>query len=327
MPRCKLPNCPVARDGRCLEGQGPSCQNLIAETEAIEPTPITPPVERQPESLFEPLPGTAPLDVEEARYFSKRGRAVVVALVGMPDSGKTSLLARLHQLFQAGTLTGFDFAGSRSLPRFEEMNWRATFQSGVSKPDMLRSPAQFDNSFLHLAVRPGGGGARVDLLLNDISGETFKTAIDVQSSCEKLVALARADHLVALVDGEALANADLRYLHVNQVCDFLQRVTQGRQCGAQTALHLVVSKLDRLSSSIAVVEKLENKISQQFFGKFGSIGFSRIAARPMDGTTPTNRPICELFAKWVTTSHRYPAPTMPAVTRITWARDFCRHSG
>ena len=252
---------------------------------------------------------------------------MVVALAGMPDSGKTSLLARLHQLFQAGTLTGFDFAGSRSLPRFEELNWRATLESGVSRPDMLHSSAQFDNSFLHLAVRPTGGGARVDVLLNDIAGETFKTAIEVQSACEKLVALARADHLVALVDGEALADADLRYLHLNQVCDFLQRVAQGEQCGGRTALHLVVSKLDRLSGNTAEVEKLEATVSRQFLGKFGSINFWRIAARPMDGSLPTNQPICELFAKWVTTTYRYPVPAMPSFDRAAWARDFCQHGG
>jgi hypothetical protein len=327
MPHCKLPECPVAKDGRCLEGRAESCPNLIATSEAAQQEVLSPtaPEKGKPERAFEPLPGRAPLEIEEARYFSKRGRAVVIALAGMPDSGKTSLLARLHQLFQSGTLTGFDFAGSRSLPRFEELNWRATFESRVARPDMLHSSAQFDNSFLHLVVRPVGGGERVDILLNDIAGETFKTAIEVQSACEKLLALARADHLVALVDGEALADPDLRYLHLNQVCDFLQRVTQGAQCGCQTALHLVVSKLDRLNGNTAVVDNLEAAVFKQFHGKFGSLNFSRIAARPMDGSHPTNKAICELFSKWVTTTHRYPAPIIPSSDRAGWARDFCQY--
>ena len=34
MPRCKLPNCPVAKDGRCLEGnKDGNCPNLIQDNE------------------------------------------------------------------------------------------------------------------------------------------------------------------------------------------------------------------------------------------------------------------------------------------------------
>ena len=133
---------------------------------------------------------------------------MVVALVGMPQCGKTSFLARLHQLFQAGPVGGFDFAGSQSLPHFEELNWLATIESGTPEPRMLRSSSQFDNSFLHLAVRSIDKRTRVELLLNDITGETFEKAVASQQKCENLVALARADHLVVLVDGGALASVD-----------------------------------------------------------------------------------------------------------------------
>jgi len=327
MPRCKLPNCPVAKDGRCLEGRGASCPNLITEPEVVSSDAqalAVPSLKVDSGSAFEPLPRTDPLEVAEARYFSRRGRAIVVALAGMRECGKTSLLARLHQLFQSGPLSDIDFAGSRSLPLFEELNWLATVQSGAPQPRMLRSSAQFDNSFIHLSVRPSKGGPRVDLLLNDISGETFERAVAAQSSCDKLLALSRADHLVLLVDGAVLAGS-LCHHHVSQTNDFLIRVLQGRHCGTHTALEIVVSKLDELKDKSAIVDKLEADFQAAFRGKFGSFNFWRIAARPMDGSLPTIKPIAELFASIVQTTHRYPEPILPSLRRDAWVRDFCRY--
>jgi Double-GTPase 2 len=328
MPRCKLDDCPVAKDGRCLEGRGTACPNLILDPDASQSTAEPPKTVEASEPIpttFESLPGRAPLDTSEARTFAQRGTCMVVALAGMPECGKTSLLARLHQMFQAGSVAEFDFAGSRSLPLFEEMNWRATIESCEPEIKMTRSSSQTDNSFLHLAVRSSGDGARVELLLNDIAGDTFEKAVAAQSICEKLVALARADHLVVLVDGAALAAPTLRYYQVEQVRDFLQRVLQGGRCGVQTALHIVISKLDKLRGHEAVADEMETNFRGLLRATVGSLNFWRIAARPTDGSLPTQERIGELFAFWARTTHRCPAPILSAVPRHAWARDFCRY--
>jgi len=325
MPRCKLADCPVAKDGRCLEGHGESCPNLIVEevpltSAANAPVPTR---KRENESAFESLPSVSPLELAEARFFSRRGRAVVVALAGMPECGKTSLLARLHQMFQSGPVAGFDFAGSRSLPRFEELNWMATLESCEGRLKMIHSSAQFDNSFLQLTVRPSGGGSRTDVLMNDIAGETFKTAINSKSTCAGLCSLSRADHLAVLIDCAALAS-NQRNEHIVQAGDFLERVTQDGQCGSHTALHIVISQLDCIKDKISVVERLETDLRTRFRHLFGSMNFWRIAARPQDGSFPTMEIISKMFASWVQTTHRYPVPTLNQVPRANWARDFCR---
>jgi len=328
MPLCKLADCPVAKDGRCLEGRGADCPNLVQDSdvpEVIAPPPTTAQVSKPPSVTFEPLPGRTPLDVAEARRFARRGPCMVVALAGMPECGKTSLLARLHQLFQAGPIAGFDFAGSHSLPHFEEMNWRATIESGESGLQMTRSSSQFDNSFLHLAVRSTVRGSRVELLLNDIAGETFKKAVATQLDCEKLLALARADHLVVMIDGAALAAPELRHHHIEQVGDFLQRVLQGGQCGLRTALHVVISKLDKLRGHEAVADGLQEDFEVRLRAAVGSLSFWRIAARPMDDSLPTKERIGQLFAFWAETTHRYPTAALPTVPRSAWERDFCRY--
>jgi hypothetical protein len=190
---------------------------------------------------------------------------------------------------------------------------------------MPRSSAQYDGSFIHIRVRPSNGGEAVDLLLNDISGETMERAVEIQSVCDNLLYLPRADHLVVLIDSAFLSSAALRYNHINQVNDFLQRVIQGGRCGVQTALHIVIAKLDELGGNTDVADKLETQIVIDFQGKFGSLDFCRVAARPMNNTFPTVATIGTLFASLIRETHRYPVDMPAALERKKWPRDFCRY--
>jgi hypothetical protein len=329
VPRCSLDACPVAKDGRCLEGRGADCPNLLSETEvaAAAESVEAPETVGSRSPTFEPLPGRFPLELAEARAVSRRGPCAVVALVGMPECGKTSLLARLHQMFQAGPVAGFDFAGSRSLPHFEELNWLATVESGGSHVTMHRSSSQFDNSFLHISVRSRVDQGRIEVLLNDITGETFEKAVASQPKCDDLIGLARADHLVVLVDGAALASSGTRHHHLEQVRDFLQRVDQGGQCGKHTALHIAISKLDKLHGHEAIVDGVAAGFSERPDAAMGSVRFWRLAARPTDGSLPTTDDIAQMFLSWITITHRYPTSIPSAVPRGFWARDFCRYGG
>ena len=321
MPACKLAECPVAKDGRCLEGRGGDCPNLLREGEVSAPQPVA--VEPAGVSKKVKLYSGLPLELPDARALARRNRATVVALVGMIESGKTSLLARLHQLFLAGPIGEYRFAGSRTLWRLEELNWMATVESGVNSPKMPHSSRLYDNSYLHLAVRPHGSEA-LDLLLNDISGETFEEAIGTQKLCESLAGLSRADHLGLVVDGEALANLALRHDHSAKVKNFLQRVLQSGQVGMRTGVHLIITKLDKLAGNEAVAEKLEQDFTKLFASRVGSLSCWRVAARPTDGSMPTQKEIVHLFTSWMTTSHQYPEVAVTPIERNDWPRDFCR---
>src|ERR1035441_7479697 len=101
MLHCKIPACTVSIDGRCLEGRGVNCPNLLPEDapaatvdaslESVETAELQGSIYPETESLFSGLP----LEVDEAREFSQQGRAIVVSMAGMSESGKTSLIARL----------------------------------------------------------------------------------------------------------------------------------------------------------------------------------------------------------------------------------------
>jgi len=339
MPSCKLPNCTIAKDGRCLEGRGAECPNLIRENaselpESAVPTEgsnfSVPNLQTYPatEALYSGLP----LEIAEAQELSRRGRAIVVVLAGMTESGKTSLLARLHQQFQGGPVGGYDFAESRTLPRFEELNWLATLESGVGAPTMKHSSRLEDNSLLHFAVRRRDSCApeTIDLLLNDISGETFPDAIAAESVCEQLVCLPRADHLGLVVDGAALADRSRRHDHCAKAKNFVERVLQTQQIGKSTVLHLVITKLDELRRGDHAVENeqaatdLEAEFVSRFTPKVAKIHCWRVAARPRDGSMPTVTTIADLFAMRIGSTYRYLTCRVPDPDLRVVARDFCR---
>ena len=330
MARCKLPNCPIAKDGKCLEGRKSDCPNLLpdelpSQAGATGQQPVNSLVPM--EKLYSGLP----LEIEESRVFSRRNRAILVAVTGTRECGKTSLFARFMQMFQEGPIAGYDYADSRTLPRFDQLSWLATVESGATTPGMERSSRLFDNTLLHYTVREQGqNSVPIDLLLNDISGETFPDAVASQVVCEQLFCLRRADHVVVMVDGGALAQRVLRHDHCAKAKNFIQRLLQSNQIGSKTALHLIISKLDELRREGHNEEILESatKLERDFNTLFGSrvakIHCWRIAARPLDGSMPTKETISHLFATWATSTHRYQSDITAEGAAISHARDFSR---
>jgi hypothetical protein len=318
MALCDLEDCPHNSGGACLKGRGEDCPHLLDEARqnSSQPDSLSP-IEESVQSTTDALYSGAPLEIQEAREFARRGRATVVVLVGLSECGKTSLIARIHQQFMAGPVGSYSFAGSRTLLRFEELNWLATIESGVGKPLMDRSSRFLNNTFLHFSVQRAEGDARHhDLLLNDISGETVEDAVGMQSVCDGLIALARADHVVVVVDGGALADLDVCYDHVGKIRDFVQRVVQSGQIGPDTVLHLVISKRDLLTGGEPVAAQLEADFQRVFADRVGGFHRWRVAARPSDGSQPTEREIATLFESWLETSLRYPSATEAEIWKL-----------
>jgi hypothetical protein len=336
MPQCKLENCPISKDGRCLENRNGDCPNLVTSNVVASEGPLSdlPEISDSVAPVIlptEPLYSGSPLEIVDAREFCRRSRATVVSLAGMSESGKTSLLARLYQMFQMGSIGSYDFAGSRTLYRFEELNWLAMVESGVGSPTMEKSSRRYDNSFLHLTVKKRTDvNKQIDILLNDISGETYPDVIAAETISKQLVCLQRADHLVVVVDGGAIADLDLRHDHFAKAKNFIDRVLRTGQIGQKTALHLVISKLDKLRGDGDAAEneeatsRFESECEAQFAPRVAKFHRWRIAARPMDASSPTVETIAELFTTLVGTSYRYPMVMPPRAPQIESNRDFCR---
>jgi hypothetical protein len=109
---------------------------------------------------------------------------------------------------------------------------------------------------------------------------------------------------------------------------FVRRALQNQQIGPQTILHLLISKLDQLRAGSdgegeRTADDFELRVRTEFGAQVGSLRTWRVAARPTDGSMPTQETIAQLFSSWIAESCRYPMlhRTGPSWTR--GSRDFC----
>lgn len=334
MPQCKLKNCPYSRDGRCVENQLPNCPNLLPDAVGAS--------EGQQETVLTDTQTTPPLPQHEALYSGKKLTAVeatqirqanpaqVVVLGGMVESGKTTLLARIFEMFQCGCVAGQRFAASRTLGDFDKLSWHATMECGAASPTTEHTYRSENNLFLHIRVRAEDGSTPpTDLLIGDIPGEIFPEAVAEESVCREICALQPANHLMLFVDGGVLCDPANRHDHCGKVIDFVSRALQTGQIGQHTILHLVVSKCDLLPKDEAnevlkYVKDTEAMFRDKFSSYFGGLHLWRLAARPAHPKEPTLREISEMFATWMTRSTVGSFPSSKAPLRSSFHRDFCR---
>jgi hypothetical protein len=333
MPHCKLKNCPYDRDGRCVENQLPNCPNLLPD----EP-PDAEPSEKTESSDIQPVPAPPThevlysgrkLTVDEAAPILQSNPQVVM-LGGMVESGKTTLLARVFEMFQCGAITGYRFMTSRTPVEFDKLSWHATMECGAASPSTEHTYRSENNLFLHLRIRAENGSAPpIDLLIGDIPGEVFPEAVAEESVCRDLYALRRANHLLLFLDSGVLCDPAKRHDHCGKVFDFVVRALQTGQVGQHTVLHLVISKCDLLpkesaSEVLKYVESNERVFRTRFAPRVGGLNSWRLAARPVHPFEPTLTEINEMFRVWATRATPHADTFMRPPQRSVLHRDFCR---
>lgn len=329
MPRCKVPNCPYGRDGRCVENLLPNCPNLEADEEAKQ-VPAKTEALTPPPPTHDQLYTGRKLTADEAAFILQRNPQVI-ALGGLVESGKTTLLARIFEMFQSGEIKGYRFMGSRTPMEFDMLSWHATMECGATTPTTGSTYRSENNLFLHLRIRPEKGGADpIDILISDIPGEIFPEAVAEESVCKDIRALRRANHLIVFLDSKVLCDMAKRHDHCGKVFDFVGRALQTGQIGQHTVLHLVISKCDWLTKDKALTADLRKSVSgieQSFRTKFaarvGGLHIYRVAARPDPPSEPTLDHINELFRLWTTRVTPHDKSILPA-PRSDFQRDFCR---
>ena len=174
----------------------------------------------------------------------------LAVLAGASDSGKTTLVASMYERFQRGPYAGLSFAGSLTLPAFEERCELARASSGRSKPDTPHTPRQEGFHFLHLRVRStGSAGRRQDVLLADITGEMYKEAKDNAEACRRLHLVRRAHVLALLVDGASMAAPATRHSSFEEARRLLRRFLEEHMIGNTTKVELIYSKWDEVLTS------------------------------------------------------------------------------
>lgn len=321
---CANPDCRVAEDGKCVEGfeikacphyGHPAVVDSTTDMETDKPTA----------SGRVGLPGADTLTPEQAAGLLRAGPTRIVAIIGPSDSGKTSLIASLFDLFQEGPVAGFEFARSQSFHAFERACHDARSASRRGVPHINRTP-RGEVRFYHLQVGNDGSNDGINLVLGDRAGEEYRAAADDASVAKALPEVCRADTLTLLVDGERLLNAGMRHNVRSEITMIVQAFVDGGAITKGQRLALVLTKFDLVQNSSdrlraeADFDSLLVNLKRFFGNNFSSLEAFRIAASPKIEAVRRGSGVGELMAYWM-----HPAEPLP--TSMDARPDFVRTFG
>jgi hypothetical protein len=318
---CANPDCRVAETHRCVEGLDlGACPHYGREpdVQGAEAEPVSDDESREGVCL----PGAGTLSTSEASSVLRRGRARVIAVIGPSDSGKTSLIASLYDLFQEGAVADVEFARSRTLHAFEHTCHDARAMSRRGVPHMNRTPIG-EVSFYHLEIGGGPAGDGLALLLGDRAGEEYRAAADDVAVVADFSEVVRADTLTVLVDGVRLLSAGARHNLRSDILMMLQGLQDGGGLRAESRLALVLTKLDAVREAETAERALRDfdgllaDARRLFGGALAAIESFQVAASPKTDVLPRGTGLAELLGFWLQAIKPFeaPAPELPPFKR------------
>lgn len=228
--RCNNADCTFAEGGTCARAGSYSdplaeCPDL-ARGELLPPRP-RPAGEHTPDEHTPDEPGTAPwagrhltaLEVDRMMWSSP---ARLVAVVGLPDTGKTTMLLSLFLQLADGQYGDFPyrFASSRSLYALQAMcrefaEWDGA-TSGQAVAHTQKADGGEERRFVHIGMRPRrvSDDRHIDVLFADIAGEHFSMFAQQADAAatRDLTFLQRCDGFIVTLDASVLATPHRRRL-------------------------------------------------------------------------------------------------------------------
>jgi hypothetical protein len=235
----------------------------------------------------------------------------VIVLAGEVESGKTTFLAAIYEMFREGPVGPLVFSGSRTLRGFEARCHDARVMSGRGVPDTAHTPLA-DPRFLHLQITDIESGHMTDLLLSDVNGERFSRASQSTKECKQLIDVSRADQIVYLFDGAKVAALGERQNALHVGVTFLRRCLECGVLGASSRVDVVMSKWDLVSTdghAVKYWDQIQSQAGRVLGGRVARITFSQIASRPAtESALAFGHGTDELLKSWVAEGPRSVAP-------------------
>jgi hypothetical protein len=233
------------------------------------------------------LPAGKPLREDGASDVLRANAAPIVVLVGAAKSGKTTLLASLHDSFQRKPFAGYLAAGSRTLMGFEERCFDSRAASGADEPTTLRTRPAEGLVFYHMKLRNEDLKTPIKhLLLADMSGEHYSGALDSAAEMRALTIISRADHFVHLIDGGKLVSKELGAHTRSNAMMLMRRCVEEGMFEEDAKIDILLTKWD-IALARCGEEKAQDILKMQrdaFNATFGAqiarLTITPVAARP-----------------------------------------------
>jgi hypothetical protein len=303
--KCKQEACKVGEEGRCLEGlESDTCPHFYFEDGKIENVLAASEgnSDKNGAKKAKFLFSGKSLNISELGLVSFQYECLKIFILGESDSGKTTLIATIFDLFQKKPIGDILYAGSLTQIGFEERCHFSRSNSKAKFPATEKTKSrEFD--FLHLALQHGGPKKTTHLLLSDISGEILKNASNSSSAMKELGLLELADKIIIIIDGAKIAHKLVRHATLFKTYNLIQRGLDEGVFGKKTKMQILLSKWDILAddTSFDFDVIIKDPILKKFENRLGLLQFSKIASRPETsiGSIPVGFGIHELLTDWI----------------------------
>jgi hypothetical protein len=275
---CANHECRIAEGGKCVEGHDDlaQCPFYGREPEEIDKEQVDDGQDAADAFDGVHLPDALPLDRGRVDKVLARLPSRMIGVIGVHDSGKTSIIAGLFDLFQIGAVSDFTFAGSSTLHGLEMICHDARAASQRDMPHSERTK-RGEVRFYHIDVRQNG--ALQSLLIADRSGEEYEEVADLVANAAEMFELRRADVITILVDGRRLATPSDRANVIGAVPMIVRGMVENGAFLRKPNLAVVLTKNDLVQASPrrqlverdfqAIADGLRNAFAEHF-GEFGS---------------------------------------------------------
>jgi len=231
MQICNKPECTFSQTGQCvLNNDPPRCPDRLASIADIASSSInisgdivlTPPEE------MERFAASLSLTPRETQKLTRNRYCKIIAILGVPGTGKTASLVSLYLLLAHNKLAGFRFLDSKSVMAFEEISKGSRRWNKGKLPEQLTTHTELQDDrvagYLHLRLQKREDSRIMDLLLTDLPGEWTSSLIDTDRY-DRLGFLKSSDRIWLTVNGEEIANKTSRHSTIHRITLLIGRIT------------------------------------------------------------------------------------------------------
>jgi len=302
---CANRECRIAQGGRCIEGHddlakcpyyGKEPKEGVDQDEGDD--------DQEAIDAFDGvhLPDALPLESGRADRVLALLPSRVIGVIGVHDSGKTSVIAGLFDLFQVGPVAGIIFAGSSTLHGLEIICHDARVASERDEPHSERTK-RGEVRFYHFDVLRDG--LLQSVLIADRSGEEYEEVADLTANATAMFELRRADVITVLVDGRRLASPRDRADVMGAIPLIIQGMVENGAFLRKPNLAIVLTKDDAVQGSPRKdhvqrdFRAIIDGIKDAFAAHFGEIGSFVTSASPKDTNVMRGSGLAEMLEFWM----------------------------